>query len=153
MSALIGAAEEVTATVLGWETNGLEARPCPFPADDSGGYIALIGKGSLYIGVSADSEGCQAMTRALLAMEPEEADPSNEDVADALGEIANVLAGMVKTTMAAHDPSLKLGLPIVVHGQVERGTDSEMAVSKVSLGPVEARLIVLRDSLNGGIDG
>ncbi|KQX64561.1 chemotaxis protein CheX [Angustibacter sp. Root456] len=55
-----------------------------------------------------------AIARAMLALGPED-DVSDEDVVDALGEIANVVGGQVKALCAGDN---HLGLPLVSHGMV-----------------------------------
>ena len=54
-----------------------------------------------------------------------------------------MLAGAVKTEIVAHDPSVKLGLPVFVQGELNVGKQ-EAAYAEVQLGEFETQVIVLR---------
>ena len=56
------------------------------------------------------------MTRSLFAMEADES-PEMEDIADAMGEIANVAAGVMKSSRAAAGQKVQLGLPLFMEGR------------------------------------
>lgn len=60
--------------------------------------------------------GADRVARSMLALEPD-APVGGADVSDAVGELANVVGGNVKSLMPA--PS-SLGLPVVVQGRVSR---------------------------------
>jgi chemotaxis protein CheX len=55
-----------------------------------------------------------AIARAMLALGPDD-EVSDEDVADALGEVVNVVGGQVKSLCPGDN---HLGLPLVSHGMV-----------------------------------
>ena len=69
---------------------------------------------------------------------------SQADMADALAEAANILAGFVKRNMQDHVTPVQLGLPLFVNGYLETSDRMRAAVTKVRMGTVEAALIVLR---------
>jgi chemotaxis protein CheX len=54
-----------------------------------------------------------AITSTFLGME---VDSVNDDVKDAMGEMANMLAGCVKTSLAAQGKDVKLSIPSAVCG-------------------------------------
>jgi chemotaxis protein CheX len=145
-AALVEATRTLASTTLGLEVTPDADGPAPRGSPAEGSYVALVGEGtSLQIGLSASPDGCQRLSRAFLAMPEEEGDLPEGDVADALGEMANILAGDVKRRMAERDPALKLGLPIVVRGRVQATERMETAVAALRIGDVQAEALVLRD--------
>ncbi len=94
----------------------------PNPSDpreaavDFGSAIALTAKnGGWQLAVMANKESCAKFTRAMFAMEPDE-DPEMADMADAVGEIANVAAGVLKSSRAEAGQAVQLGLPLFMEG-------------------------------------
>lgn len=77
---------------------------------------ALLGlsgglKGMLCI--HCPEQGARAITANLLGMEVEEL---NEDVNDAMGELANMVAGGLKTKLSPTGKSLELSIPTAIAG-------------------------------------
>lgn len=86
----------------------------------SGAYIPLVGpKVSVQVSLQTTNQGCIDLGKTLLGMTDEDMTP--EIVSDAVCEIANMLAGMVKRRMVHVDNGLRLGLPIFVNGSVHPG--------------------------------
>ena len=109
-----------------------------------GAYVGLVGdNAALQLGVIADPATCAELARALLCMEPED-ELSDEDMADAMNEVANIVGGGVKRRMVDVDPSLKLGLPVFINGFVQPTHALETAVATVTLGPYDGHLLILR---------
>jgi CheY-specific phosphatase CheX len=50
-------------------------------------------------------------------MEPDE-EIDQDDMFDSIGEVANIIAGSVKTSLAGENISAQLGLPLAVEGRV-----------------------------------
>jgi hypothetical protein len=120
----------------------LEAIVEPF-----GAYVPLLATDSrLQIGVFAGRTACEAMARALLGMAPEEAFGADCDVRDAIGEIANMVAGGVKTRMNGRVPGLQMGLPLCVSGRIEQLGGAEYADADLLVGEVRTTVMVLRSS-------
>ncbi len=100
----------------------LELEVDPNPSDprqakvEYGSAIALTAEnGGWQLAVMANKPSCEDLTRALFAMEPEEA-PEMADMADAIGEIANVAAGVLKSSRAEAGQAVQLGLPLFMEG-------------------------------------
>jgi hypothetical protein len=151
LEAAVSAAAELSKTSLGFPSNRVTGKWEALPNDMAGSWVALVGNGSaVQVGIASSLEGCWALARAFLRM-PEGEEVPEEDVVDALGEMANVIAGGVKRRLAHLDPSTRLGLPIVVRGRVELGDRLTPAVAEVRMGPITAHLIVLceRNSTGG----
>ncbi|MEQ8762603.1 MAG: chemotaxis protein CheX [Planctomycetota bacterium] len=145
------AVEEFATTALGY--SDVEFRVYDqdqLPDGVSGAYIPMVSEGvSVQIGVIARSQGCEEIARALLCMEPEDGELDPSDMVDALGEIVNILAGVVKGRLIEREPSIRLGLPVFLHGRIELNGSYEHSVTQMSLGPVDAQLHIIRQSYNG----
>ncbi len=143
MDALVSAVNELATTSLGLEEGSVVAEQ-PFRSS-MGSCIALVGnESSMQIGMGGSAENCMKLARALFGLEPEEEDPSEQDLADALGEMANVVAGSLKTRMRDHAASMQLGLPIVMHGYVDAPGGAEVASATIRWDSVEAQLLLMR---------
>jgi CheY-specific phosphatase CheX len=109
-----------------------------------GAHIALVGeRETAQLGLISSQEGCWNLARAFLGMERDES-LSEEDMADALEEIINILAGGVKRRLIALDSSLKMGLPFFIQGHIMATPAQDRAIAAFRLGVVEGHLIVLR---------
>ncbi len=147
LSATREAAAEFASTTL---DAGLEAMDSnsALPLDLTGCFVALVGEeDSLQIGLASDGAGCQTLAKALFASDDE---LPAEDVSDALGEIANIIAGGVKKRMAAVQLSLAIGLPIVMQGRLRLTERQQIGQVDVKLGEVPARLLVVCNKNNLG---
>jgi len=78
------------------------------------GMVGLAGtsKGNLLI--HFPEAVATAVTTAFLGMDVESID---EDVCDAVGELANMLAGAVKTVLDPNGSDIKLSMPSTVYGE------------------------------------
>jgi len=148
LRAVVAAADELCATI------GYDAVDVLGAVDDanaengaslSGAYIALVGDNlNLQVGLTSSAGGCQTLAKALLGMEPDDDDLPESDVADAVGEIVNMIGGGAKRIMSEGDSSLKLGLPLFINGRILETDHLEAAASAVRIGTTDARLLVLR---------
>lgn len=76
--------------------------------------IGLTGGLSAMLGIHCPSAVGLAVAGAMLGMEPEEI---NADVKDALGEIANMMAGGIKERLSSENIDLELAIPTAITGQ------------------------------------
>lgn len=85
---------------------------------DFGSTIALTTErgGGWNLAVMGDRTSCDAITRVLFAMDEDES-PELEDLADGLGEIANVAAGVLKAKRLEAGERVQLGLPLFMEGR------------------------------------
>jgi CheY-specific phosphatase CheX len=142
--AAVAAAADVVSQALGWDLRCVEPSEAFSSIATCGAYVPVSSADSvLQIGLMTDRAGCEAMSRALLAMGPDEPFESPSDVTDAFGEIANMIAGGVKGRMYERVPSLRIGLPLFVHGRVEQ-TAAEQRTIELHLNAVRAAIVVLR---------
>ncbi len=145
LNAAVSSAEELATVALGFDGSEFVGKRDNFPLNSKSALIALVSETvSIQLGVAATEESCQHLARALLAMEPDEDDLPEDDVADAVGEVANIVAGQVKTMMGEADTPIKLGLPLFITGKFDYPEDVEIALADVRVGPVPVTLMILK---------
>lgn len=144
LNALHESADELAQVALGLDGARPLDRKAVDPLGLHGGYVALVGDASaVQIGVASSPDGCQRLSKALLAMEPDEPDLPLEDLADTMCEIGNIVAGGVKGRVDQQDGEMKIGLPLFVHGSFSLAADQELSVKAMEIGDVNADLIVI----------
>jgi len=117
MNATVDAASEFSTTTLGAPLATLQTSA--LPVDLTGCFVALVGEeGSLQIGLASDAAGCMALAKALFGSDD---DLPEEDVGDALGEIAN----------------------IIMEGHIRLTERQQVAQLDISLGDVPTRLLLI----------
>ena len=79
-------------------------------------------------------------------MEPDE-EVSDADIADAVGELVNIVAGGVKQRMQDAAGGLRLGLPVFIHGYVQPTQQLEVSLASARIGEVDTHLMALRSTL------
>jgi chemotaxis protein CheX len=115
-----------------------------------GAYVPILsGDYSLHVGIVSDGAGCANLTRALLGMGPDE-DVSLDDVRDAVGEIANMVAGGVKTRITARGIPVQIGLPIFIHGHIEGGAATQSMVSQMKFDDVDICVTIIKTAKHSG---
>lgn len=114
------------------------------PEGMPGSFIPLVADNeSVQVGIVSSMAGCELMARSLMQL-PKDEMMSQSDLADALAEAANILAGYVKRNMQDYLNPVQLGLPLFVNGHLETSDRMRAAVTKVRMGEVDAALVVLR---------
>ena len=137
------ALETVASTALEMPTHALGAVPAPAGASLCA-YIPVMTPGeSLQIGIVADDASSMALVRALLRM-PEPEALSSGDVADAFGEIANMVGGVAKAAMSSQIGLVGLGLPLVTHGLPAASDNIELDYEGIEVGSARVTLVVAR---------
>ncbi len=111
MDAICQVTDELSTTMLGFSEFFRSDEPVSLDdIKDKKIKLACVGDHSrVMLGVVADEQSGPALARALLGMEPDE-QIDEADIDDALGEIANMIAGGVKTQV---DQTLKIGVPSI----------------------------------------
>ena len=89
-------------------------RPDNKLTDSISGIIGLAGEIKGMLAIHLPSEAALAITTAFLGMDVEEID---EDVCDAIGELANMLGGSMKTILDPGGSNIQLSMPSAVHGE------------------------------------
>lgn len=130
--AVISGASELARIALGYAS----ATPTDGPAivADAGAHIALVGRPSYELSLSATTAGCAALATAVLGMDVAGMPP--KVIADAIGELVNMLAGSVKRRLPGGS-ELELGLPVYSTGVVQPSDRQSTVVVPLWIGPVE----------------
>jgi chemotaxis protein CheX len=107
---LFAIAEQIWASYLDAEgTNPLSPAPPTAPSRDVCASVSVTGAWRGHIVVSCSMPAARNVAGALLGADVDDVTP--EDVTDALGELANIIGGNVKSVMP--EPSA-LSLPVVL---------------------------------------
>jgi CheY-specific phosphatase CheX len=144
MDAVVHSANEFAVSMLGVE--GVRVvEPLPkIPPSGGTALISLVSESlAVKIGVSLEDRACQDLARGLLGMSPEEGDLPDDEVADALSEVANIVAGQVKSFIAGRVSGVNIGLPIFIRGELCPAADTQSVVMAVRIGEIPATLVVL----------
>lgn len=108
------------------------------PSGLSGMAVMLEGGSpAIVIGVLSNPAGRAAIARALFQMNESE-QPQASDENDAVGELANVIAGRIKVALS--QPSLRLSVPAAI--SAEEAPRGEQVTLRLSFGSVPAALVV-----------
>jgi CheY-specific phosphatase CheX len=111
------------------------------PAGLTGVAVTLEGaRPHVLIGVLSNQAGRTAIARAVFQMTADER-PKPEDETDAVGELANVISGHVKTKMCQLDMTMRIGLPSAVTTESFNSGNGQITL-RVSFGSVPAALVV-----------
>lgn len=142
--AAVEVASEIGVSVLAFGGTTPPERIAGIGDERRGAYVPILsGDNSLHVGIVSNESGCVSLTRALLGMEPDE-DVSPDDVRDAVGEIANMIAGGVKTKVTEKGVAAQIGLPIFIHGHIECGGATQTMVSLLAFDDVDVCITVVR---------
>jgi len=144
----LGAVEEglreVARGAMGQSELEAKTRTAVIPGNMPGAFIPLMApEESVQVGLVSTPEGGQQMARAMLQMGPDEV-LAQADLADALGEAANILAGFVKRNMQVHLKTVQLGLPLYVNGHLETTERVRAMVTHMQMGEIPVAVVVLR---------
>lgn len=111
------ATEAVFATMLNVKTVRGDCRVEACPPSPAEGVLALVGLAGAWVGTgtfSCSADAARGLTGAFLMQEYAAVD---EEVLDALGEIANMIFGNVKTMLEEKLGPMGLSIPTVVFGR------------------------------------
>lgn len=141
---LEAAFQEVAKTALGLsEMATLERLDAPYP-EYQGAYLGLVStQGALQIGIASNEAGCQALAKGLMGMG--EGDPPLEpaEMADAVCEIVNIVAGAFKGKVRERIGQLTLGLPVFFRGPAQPTGHTAVKVAQLASGPITAALLIV----------
>ena len=150
MDAIASAMDDVAKTTLGASGCSVVG-PRSGEGELSGGYLAIVGdKFSAQVAVASDPPTCRRIAARLFEEDEAAADSLPEgDVADAIGELVNIVGGIVKTKMSEEDPTLQLGLPFVIEGVIESTSRLKTEYVEADLGDMKVVLVVILDTQHG----
>ncbi|MFO0580781.1 MAG: chemotaxis protein CheX [Anaeromyxobacter sp.] len=141
---LEGAFEETARGALGIDAVEVVGRADHPQPGQHGSYLGLIGPaGAVQIGLAADEATCQLLAKALLAMGPDDPALSPAEVADAVSEIVNIVAGAFKTRVRDRAPQLTMGLPTFFHGGVQETERTAVRIAELRAGGMSVTLLLV----------
>jgi chemotaxis protein CheX len=116
VAALRGATEEVFSTMLGMEITAGEAYRLPSKPEPTNGVVALIGLTGKWVGTGSlccTGEFARKISGQMLMSEFASID---QEVLDAIGEVANMIVGSFKNALETEAGMLEMSIPVVVFG-------------------------------------
>ena len=142
-NAVEGAAHELATRALSLPGVTVETAVSADRANSMiGAHIPLVGGGQAFdLSLVASPEGCRSLARAILCM-AEGAALRDAEVADAVGEIVNMLAGSVKRRLSAQCADLVLGLPLFIHGYIEPSDRLQVIALPTRFGAIETMVLI-----------
>jgi chemotaxis protein CheX len=113
---IIESAKEIFSSMVMMEiaVNGELTENSPALHESISGVIGLAGTHKGVLAIHIPNKVAMAITSAFLGMDVEEI---NEDVEDAVGELANMLGGNVKSILSEKGRDISLSLPSTITGQ------------------------------------
>lgn len=148
--AAVEVASEIIKNVLAFEQCSPPERIAAIGDGRRGAYVPILsGDYSLHVGIVSDDSGCANLTRALLGMTCDE-QVTQDDIHDAVGEIANMVAGGVKTKVTARGTAVQIGLPIFIHGHIESGAATQSVVSQMKFDDVDLCITIVKTARHSG---
>ncbi len=141
---LEAAFQEVARTALGLsDMNTLERLDAPYP-EYQGAYLGLVApQGALQIGLASNEAGCQALAKGLMGMVEGDPPLAPAEMADAICEIVNIVAGAFKGRVRERMGNLAMGLPVFFRGPAQPTGHTAVKVARLSAGAVTAALLVV----------
>lgn len=113
---IIESAKEIFSTMVMMEiaVNGEPTTKSVALHESISGVIGLAGTHKGVLAIHIPNKVAMAITSAFLGMD---VDGINEDVEDAVGELANMLGGNVKSILSENGRDISLSLPSTITGQ------------------------------------
>ncbi len=118
---MCSATQEVFSTMMGLEVAAEDAFDDSTGTDTVDGVVALIGLAGQLVGggaIHCDAPLARKLYRHFLMTDTEPpGDGVNEEVLDAVAEIANMIIGNIKNEIEAEVGTIGMGIPSVVYGR------------------------------------
>ena len=113
---IIESAKEIFSTMVMMEinVNGDQLKKSVPLTESISGVIGLAGTHKGVLAIHIPNEVAMTITSSFLGMD---VDVINEDVEDAVGELANMLGGNVKSLLSENGRDIDLSLPSTITGQ------------------------------------
>lgn len=144
LDAAIQSIEETATCALGYDGVKILKTSNEFPVDMAGSFIGLMGSSiSVQLGITGSNETCQLLAKALFGMESDDEELPKADVADAVGEIVNIMIGVMKGLMSEKESNLQIGLPIFFEGNFTLTEKQEIAVAEIQLDSLNTHIVVI----------
>lgn len=141
-----GTAKEVATNPLGFASaSDIQAFVDEIPEGHIGAYLPFDGSDELFwLCMFSDKAGARSLSRALFVLGPDEEDLPDDEICDSIGEIINIMAGLVKSHMEAKEIPCKIGLPHYLDSATEVNARARRQQATIRIGPVSVHLAVVR---------
>src|SRR5262249_41221847 len=127
---------------LGLGALSVRAAGDEFPRSLRGACVPLVGDRTAFqVALIAEREGLVQLARAFLQLDGCES-VREHDVTDAICELVNMPAGRVKVQLARHHPSLRIGPPVFIDGEI-RSQGGTAVVLDARIGAIAVTLVLL----------
>ncbi len=112
---IIATTQEIFSSMIMLEATPGEPFKCKVSMhkDSISGVIGMAGTLKGLLAIHLPNEAALAVTNAFLGMDHDEI---NDDVRDAIGELANMLGGSLKCALDPKGSNINLSLPSSIHG-------------------------------------
>ena len=128
---MLESAKEVFASMVSMP---MERTTDPEPQSEDPAFLATLtftGDVEGCFGITCSCECAQAVATGMLCMEPGSA-LSDSEVIDAIGEIANMIMGGVKSRVQHEVANIEISIPSVIHGRLLKNRPGE-GMSQISV--------------------
>jgi len=106
-------------------------------------YVPVMAPGDpVQVGVVASADDAAAIARRMLQL-PDDEPIGEGDIGDAIGELANMIAGATKASLASEIGVVALGLPVVVNGRVAESAHHSVREQIATVGPWRVGVVVV----------
>lgn len=141
---LADVAKEVAASTLSTEAFEIRDRTHGIPKELAGSWIAMVGdECSAQVGICSNQSGAKRLAGMMLGMGPDE-ELDDEGTADAVCELINVMAGVLKSRVSAQMAHFKLGIPVFFQGSLSVSGGTEAGSLQVCIDSIPVHLLVLK---------
>ena len=114
---VLAAAQEVFSTMIFLEIKESAEQQRNIENDDTVlGLISFKGDLEGCLGIHCSLSAAKTIAKNMLAMEPDE-EISKAEICDAIGEVANMVMGSIKTSLQETVANLDVSIPTVVKGR------------------------------------
>ncbi len=114
---ILESTESVFSTMLGLDATAGKARLSEGAVGPSYGVAALVGLAGCWIGTGSVDCSAGLACKIAGAMLGSEYEAVDDDVLDAMGEVANMVIGNIKNSVEVVVGPMDLSIPTVVHGR------------------------------------
>jgi Chemotaxis phosphatase CheX len=143
LAAAADSAREIAITALGVSDAVWQESSAPIPVDLSGVYIPLLSQEiAVQFGMLAEHPVCVKLAKGLMGMQDDEPLEADEEIFDAMGEVANLIVGGIKMRLAG-EADISLGLPLALTGQVFPSAHSSSVHGLLRLDDRQVWLVVI----------
>ena len=141
-AALFESVQDLALDMLGGATVVSKVQKKEMPPDLLGAFIQVVcSEGPVLLGLTGSTANCEGLARIMLGMEPDE--PIAElDAFDAIAEMINIIAGLMKTKLASSVGNIDLGLPVFLSGRLRAIGRIAVDSHEASVGGFDCELIV-----------